>query len=88
MTHGDTSGRYGNRQKAAKNEKIPDFGWYYGMGKLGGGSRTTQSKALADFEAAASASSATPGFLEKQHEARCPPLEFSTARLDSATTEA
>jgi len=31
MTHGDTSGRYGNRQKAAKNEKIPDFGWYCGM---------------------------------------------------------
>jgi hypothetical protein len=38
MTHRDTSGRYGNPQKAAKNAKIPDFGWYYDFGKLGGGS--------------------------------------------------
>src|SRR5882672_7213631 len=27
MTHGDTSGRYGNGQKAAKNAKIPDLDW-------------------------------------------------------------
>jgi hypothetical protein len=26
MAHGDTSGWYGNLQKAAKNAKIPDFG--------------------------------------------------------------